>query len=97
MTLELRGVVKRVGAETHIHETTLELRADGFNILLGTTLAVVLSVILATLAARVPPASSWSTTGTGRAVRCRSAAPAARWRCCGDRRGARPPPGTSCA
>ena len=39
MTLELRNVVKRVGAETHIHETSVELAEDGFNILLGTTLA----------------------------------------------------------
>ena len=39
MTLELRDVVKRVGAETHIYETSLKLREDGFNILLGTTLA----------------------------------------------------------
>ena len=39
MTLELKGVVKRVGAETHIHETSVRLAAEGFNILLGTTLA----------------------------------------------------------
>ena len=39
MTLELKNVVKRVGAETHIHETSVRLAEDGFNILLGTTLA----------------------------------------------------------
>src|SRR6266545_5261858 len=39
VTLELRSVSKRVGADTHIHETTLELAEEGFNILLGTTLA----------------------------------------------------------
>ena len=39
MTLELRNVVKRAGAQTHIHETTLQLAPEGFNILLGTTLA----------------------------------------------------------
>ncbi len=39
MTLELRNVVKRVGAQTHIHETSVELVEDGFNVLLGTTLA----------------------------------------------------------
>lgn len=39
MTLELRNVVKRVGAETHIYETSLKFRDDGFNILLGTTLS----------------------------------------------------------
>ena len=39
MTLELRSVVKRIGAQTHIHETSLRLAEDGFNILLGTTLS----------------------------------------------------------
>ena len=39
MTLELRNVVKRVGAETHIYETSVRLAEEGFNILLGTTLA----------------------------------------------------------
>jgi glycerol transport system ATP-binding protein len=39
VTLELRNVVKRVGAETHIHETSLKLAPAGFNILLGATLA----------------------------------------------------------
>ncbi|MGI9413470.1 MAG: ABC transporter ATP-binding protein [Hyphomicrobiales bacterium] len=39
MTLELRNVVKRVGAETHIHDTSLTLEEGSFNILLGTTLA----------------------------------------------------------
>lgn len=39
MTLVLKDVAKRVGAETHIHETSLELDAEGFNVLLGTTLA----------------------------------------------------------
>jgi glycerol transport system ATP-binding protein len=37
MSLELRGVGKRVGAETHIHETSLTLASDGFNVLLGET------------------------------------------------------------
>ncbi len=39
MSLVLKDVVKRVGAETHIHPCSLELAADGFNILLGTTLS----------------------------------------------------------
>lgn len=39
MALELRNVVKRVGAETHIYDTSLRLEESGFNILLGTTLA----------------------------------------------------------
>jgi len=39
MSLELRNVTKRVGAETYIHETSLVLEQGSFNILLGTTLA----------------------------------------------------------
>jgi glycerol transport system ATP-binding protein len=39
VTLELRNVVKSVGTQTHIHETSLRLATAGFNILLGTTLA----------------------------------------------------------
>jgi glycerol transport system ATP-binding protein len=39
VTLELRGVVKRLDAETHIHETRVRLAEEGFNILLGTTLS----------------------------------------------------------
>jgi glycerol transport system ATP-binding protein len=37
--LELRNIVKRVGAETHLHETSIKLAETGFNILLGATLA----------------------------------------------------------
>lgn len=39
MTLALKNVVRRVGGRTHIHETSVELQSNGFNILLGTTLA----------------------------------------------------------
>src|SRR4051795_2817936 len=39
MSLELRNVTKRVGADVHIHETNLVLHEGTFNILLGTTLA----------------------------------------------------------
>lgn len=39
MTIELRDVTFRVGAETHIYKTTLNLAPGGFNILLGTTLS----------------------------------------------------------
>lgn len=39
VTLELRDVIKRVGAETHIHAASLAFAGSGFNILLGTTLA----------------------------------------------------------
>ncbi len=39
MAIELRNVTFRVGAETHIYETSLMLEPGGFNILLGTTLS----------------------------------------------------------
>ncbi len=39
MTIELNNVTFRVGAETHIYDTSLELETGGFNILLGTTLS----------------------------------------------------------
>ncbi|HEV7277003.1 MAG TPA: ABC transporter ATP-binding protein [Devosiaceae bacterium] len=39
MSLELRNVSKVVGNEVHIHPTDLTLEDEGFNILLGTTLA----------------------------------------------------------
>lgn len=39
MTLELRNIVKRVGSDTHIYDTSLTLQEGGFNILLGTTLS----------------------------------------------------------
>jgi glycerol transport system ATP-binding protein len=39
MSLELIEITKRVGAETHIHETSLALEGGSFNVLLGTTLA----------------------------------------------------------
>ena len=39
MTIELRDVSLRVGAETHIYKTDLALEAGEFNILLGTTLS----------------------------------------------------------
>ena len=39
MTLALKNIVKLVGAETHIYETSVELAANEFNVLLGTTLA----------------------------------------------------------
>jgi len=39
MALELIDISKRVGAETHIHATSLTLAAGSFNVLLGTTLS----------------------------------------------------------
>jgi len=39
MTLELKNVVKRVGADIHIYDTSVTFVEEEFNILLGTTLA----------------------------------------------------------
>ena len=39
MSIELRNITFRVGAEPHIYETSLTLEPGGFNILLGTTLS----------------------------------------------------------
>lgn len=39
MGIELKGLIKKKDAETHIYETDLKLEKGGFNILLGTTLA----------------------------------------------------------
>jgi glycerol transport system ATP-binding protein len=39
MTLELRNISQRVGANMHIHDTSLVLENGSFNVLLGTTLA----------------------------------------------------------
>ncbi len=39
MTLELKNITKRAGAETHIYDAKLSLQAGEFNILLGTTLS----------------------------------------------------------
>ena len=56
MTLELRQVTKRVGAETHIHETSLVFEEGSFNILLGPTLAGKTS-LMQLMARLEPPAS----------------------------------------
>jgi glycerol transport system ATP-binding protein len=39
MTLELKNVTKQVGADVHIHATSIVLPEGSFNVLLGTTLA----------------------------------------------------------
>ncbi|MBX2870259.1 MAG: ABC transporter ATP-binding protein [Acidiferrobacterales bacterium] len=39
MAIELKGVSKKVGADTHIYPTDLRLEKDAFNVLLGTTLS----------------------------------------------------------
>jgi glycerol transport system ATP-binding protein len=54
--LALKRVVRRVGAETHIHETSLELQPHGFNVLLGTTLAGK-TTLMQLMAGLVPPTS----------------------------------------
>jgi glycerol transport system ATP-binding protein len=54
--LALKNVVRRVGAETHIHETSLELQPGGFNVLLGTTLAGK-TTLMQLMAGLVPPTS----------------------------------------
>ncbi|QIE54690.1 ABC transporter ATP-binding protein [Pikeienuella piscinae] len=45
MTLELKNITKRLGAETHIHPTSLTLEPGGFNVLLGATRAGKTSLI----------------------------------------------------
>ena len=61
MSLELKNVTKRVGADVYIHETNLVLEEGTFNILLGTTLAgkTTLMQLMAGLERR-PPARSGS-------------------------------------
>jgi glycerol transport system ATP-binding protein len=39
MSLELKDITKRVGADVHIHPTSMVLEDGSFNVLLGTTLA----------------------------------------------------------
>jgi len=39
MTIELKNVTKRVGAETHIYDTSVRFAETGFNVLLGETRA----------------------------------------------------------
>ena len=56
MSLELRSVVKRVGSETHIYETSVDLVEEGFNILLGTTLAGK-TTLMQLMAGLEPPSS----------------------------------------
>ncbi len=61
MSLELRNVTMRVGAEVHIHETSLVLEQGTFNILLGTTLAGK-TTLMQLMAGLVPPTTGevWS-------------------------------------
>jgi glycerol transport system ATP-binding protein len=68
-------VAKRVGADTHIHETSLRLAESGFNILLGTTLAGK-TTLLELMAGLAPPTAGeiWFGGGnvTGVAVQKRN-------------------------
>jgi glycerol transport system ATP-binding protein len=54
--LALKNVVRRVGAQTHIHETSLDLVPGAFNVLLGTTLAGK-TTLMQLMAGLVPPTS----------------------------------------
>jgi len=56
MTLELQDIALRVGAEAHIHATTLRLAERGFNTLLGETLAGK-TTLLRLMAGLVKPSS----------------------------------------
>ena len=39
MSLELKGIEKKVGEETHIYNTDLKFEKNTINVLLGSTLA----------------------------------------------------------
>ena len=54
MTLALKNVEKRVDGEIHIYETSVEFEDNGFNILLGTTLAGK-TTFMQLMAGLVPP------------------------------------------
>lgn len=56
MTLELKDVSLRVGADVHIHPTRLRLATEGFNTLLGETLAGK-TTLLRLMAGLVKPSS----------------------------------------
>lgn len=56
MAIELKQVSKRDGADHHIYETSLSLQPQGFNILLGTTLAGK-TTLMRLMAGLEPPSS----------------------------------------
>jgi glycerol transport system ATP-binding protein len=60
--LMLNDVGRRVGAQTHIYPTSLELKAGGFNTLLGTTLAGK-TTLMQLMAGLVPPTSGHIRSG----------------------------------
>ena len=75
VTLVLKNVVKMDGAETHIYDTSIELKDRGFNILLGATLAGK-TTLMKIMAGIVKPTSGevWfnGENVTGRAVQKRN-------------------------
>ncbi len=77
MTIELKDVTFRVGAETHIYETSLKLEPGGFNILLGTTLSGKTTLMRLMAGLEKPTTGEvWAngTNATGVAVQKRSVA-----------------------
>lgn len=77
MTLQLENVVKRVGAETHIYETTLALPAGSVNVLLGPTTAGKTSLMRIMAGLDAPSSGRVLVDGadvTGRSVRKRNVA-----------------------
>lgn len=77
MSVELKGISKQVGVETHIYPTDLRLEAGGFNVLLGTTLAGKTSLLRLMAGLEHPTAGELWFAGqnvTGIAVQRRSVA-----------------------
>lgn len=77
MSIELRNVTFRVGAEWHIYETSLSLKPGGFNILLGTTLSGKTTLMRLMAGLEKPTTGEIWTNGTnvtGLAVQKRSVA-----------------------
>ena len=77
MAIELRNVSFRVGAETHIYETSLSLEPGQFNILLGTTLSGKTSLMRLMAGLEKPSSGTLWANGeevTGVAVQKRSVA-----------------------
>lgn len=77
MSIELRNVTFRVGAEEHIYETSLTLKPGGFNILLGTTLSGKTTLMRLMAGLEKPTTGEIWTNGTnvtGLAVQKRSVA-----------------------
>src|SRR5210317_1556893 len=77
MAIELRNVSLRVGAETHIYETSLSLEPGQFNILLGTTLSGKTSLMRLMAGLEKPSSGTLWANGeevTGVAVQKRSVA-----------------------